>query len=490
MKDDEAEPKERKTEKSVTETKEESMKQLNNTEHPANEMTRNENNNESHQEEELDDTQPANRGQEYNIRRHDNEPVCNFNCQSINNNTVESFDYRKTKIDQQNRISVLKEGRHYQEAMKKENTLKRQFSIHAEHDYHEKFSEDKMKTGERVGEVDSNEQSTCDNSSVSVVNGSDNDWDTTTKDLSDGGLSRQLIAYQLTETDVIKQKSNDEKNDVKEGLPINYNDSNIDYRCFYNDSYNKNNYYNNERELDHFRGNEYYPNFRSKSDVMFNDKDIALMNEQQDFYQNSSEFNNNEIVNSFLAPQDMLVIRGFQNQDVHNKNIDEIIADTCKNDDEYPYSLSYQNGSSPNDEASSNSSQDEKINSKILNLSNMKYSHNPRVTSVLTSTNSEYSGNYEQLSERIPIITSSELQFERSPSPNGQLQSLDSPSMSRGQAVPGVRYENSVLHTSATTVLQSLNPLTTSAPSGGVLQTLSPQRDMTNSDCDTQVSFS
>lgn len=472
MKDGESEPDNTEGEKiKLNEKEEESMKQLNNSDTTTNEIVSNENINKNNQEEEPDDTEASNRGQEYNIRCHNNGVESNFNCQLINNNTIESFDYRKCKTDQQNRISVLKEGRHYQEAMKKEKTLKKQFSIHAEHDYHEKFSEDKIKMGERVGEVDSNEQSTCDNVTVSVVNGSETDWDTS-KDVLDGGLSKPLISYHVNETDVTKQKSNEDKIDAKDNtISINYND----YRYFYNDNY-KNNNYTQERDLENYQTAEYYP----KSDVMFN--------EQRDYsYQNSSEFNNNELVNNELRQSDemFLIQDSFQNTIMH-KNINQVIADTLKNEDESDYNyINFQNGSSPKDDGSSNSSQDEKLNSKILNLSHIKYTQNSR-SSVLTSTNPDYTGSYEQLNERNLIINSN---FGQSPSPNGQLQSLDSPPRSLnvissvGDA--GVRFENSELNSSSGTVLQCLNPMTTSAPSGSVLQTLSP-REM-NSDCDTQV---
>lgn len=449
------------------------MKLLNNSNCSAtNEIVANENVNKTNEEEESDDTGGPNRDEEYNVRCHDDGIESNFNCQLINNNTIESFDYRICRIDSQNRISYLK-GRHNQETMRKEKTLKKQFSIQAEHDYHEKISEEKIKMGERVGEVDSNEQSTCDNVTVSVVNGSDTDWDTS-KEVSDGGLSKPLISYQINECDVTKQKSDDEKIDAKDNISINYND----YRYFYSDNYK------NSRDLENYHTIEYY----AKSDVMFNEQ------QREYTYQNSSEFNNNEIVTNDLRQQSeemFLMQNSFQNSVMH-KDINQVIEDTLKTEDESHYNnyMNFQNGSSSKDDGSSDSSQDEKLNSKILNLSNIKYNPNSRVTSVLTSTNQEFSGSY--LNERIPIINSNELPFEQSPSPNGQLQSLDSPPVSRSLNVissvgdAGVRYENSNL-TSSSTVLQCLNPMTTSAPSGSVLQSLSPHREISNSDCDTQV---
>ncbi|KAL0281327.1 UNVERIFIED_CONTAM: hypothetical protein PYX00_002348 [Menopon gallinae] len=480
------------------------MKQLNSSDrNSTNEIAGNENIEKEYGEEESDETARANREPEFNIRCHNDQIQSNFNCQSVNNNGIESFDYRKMKTDQQNRISVLKEGRHYQEAMKKERTVKRQISVHADHDYHEKTATVKIKMEERVGEASSTEASACDNASISVANGSDADWEAG-KDVSDGDLSKQLISYQLNESDVTKQqKNNGEKSEAKDTAPINYDTIDNDSRYFYNEHYKNNNFYNNERDLDNYRVNDYYQNFRSKSDVMFNEKEISLINENREYeYQAPAEYNNNEIVSNYMRQsEEMFLIQdAFQSQAIH-KNIDQVIADTLKSDDENNYSyINYQNGPSPaKDEASSNSSQDEKLNPKILNLSHIKYGHSGRSTTVLTNS-AEYAGNFEQLNGgRMPIINSNEIQFEESPSPNGNLQSLDSPpATSQGQtALAGARLENSILHTWPSAVLQCANTLTSTASTitsnshgGSVLQSLSPPKEINNSDCDTQELYS
>lgn len=483
--------------------------------------------------EESDDTASTNPCQQFNIGCHDNGMGSTFNCQSINNNTIESFEYRKTKTDQQNRISVLKEAKtYYQDAMKKEKTLKRQFSIQAEHDYHGKYGGDERAVKRLEVEGTGDEEPQCEDQSV--ANGSHSDWESG-KDVSDGELSKHLISYQLSETEVGGKQQDSEEKIVENdnGGQINYNDAidGSDYRYFYNE--------NNYKTGSYCTG-EYYGSFRTaKGDVMFNEKDIALIHDHRGYnYQGGSvggnaEFaNGNEIV-SYLRQQDemFLIQDAFQNPVIH-KNIDQVIADTLKNDEDRPFAsyVNYHNGSSPKDDGSSNSSQEtEKIGSKILNLSHIKYSSS-RVSSVLsgteptdqgpqhpfeetpaermsmvgrvpnvltTKTPDHHTGAYEgSFNERISLLGSDELDFENSPSPNGELQSLDSPPTARNQSdlvtlastPSNGRFDSSSLHpVPSVSVMHCLNSLTTNTSTTSVLHTLSPQRDMENPECDNQV---
>ncbi|KAK6644674.1 hypothetical protein RUM43_000942 [Polyplax serrata] len=483
--------------------------------------------------EESDDTASTNPCQQFNIGCHDNGMGSTFNCQSINNNTIESFEYRKTKTDQQNRISVLKEAKtYYQDAMKKEKTLKRQFSIQAEHDYHGKYGGDERAVKRLEVEGTGDEEPQCEDQSV--ANGSHSDWESG-KDVSDGELSKHLISYQLSETEVGGKQQDSEEKIVENdnGGQINYNDAidGSDYRYFYNE--------NNYKTGSYCTG-EYYGSFRTaKGDVMFNEKDIALIHDHRGYnYQGGSvggnaEFaNGNEIV-SYLRQQDemFLIQDAFQNPVIH-KNIDQVIADTLKNDEDRPFAsyVNYHNGSSPKDDGSSNSSQEtEKIGSKILNLSHIKYSSS-RVSSVLsgteptdqgpqhpfeetpaermsmvgrvpnvltTKTPDHHTGAYEgSFNERISLLGSDELDFENSPSPNGELQSLDSPPTARNQSdlvtlastPSNGRFDSSSLHpVSSVSVMHCLNSLTTNTSTTSVLHTLSPQRDMENPECDNQA---
>ena len=508
----------------------------------------------NHEGEESDDSAPTNPCQQFNIGCHDNGMESDYNCQSINNNTIPSYEYRKTKTDQQNRISVVKEGKtYYQDAMKKEKTLKRQFSIQAEHDYHGKYGsggEEEGREGKRELEGDNSEEAPCDDNTSSVVaNGTHtSDWESS-KDVLDGELSKHLISYHLNVSEVGKQEDSESKIEDKdnEGTQINYNDAinNSDYRYFYNENnYKSGNYCNAEY---------YTTNFRTtKGDVMLNEKDIQLINDQKTYnYQDgggsvSAEFSNGNELVSYLRqqPDDMFLMQdAFQNQ-VMPKNIDQVIADTFKNDNRtFTGYVNYQNGSSPKDEASSEDSshETEKLESKILNLSHIKYSHssrasggvsgdsdhqssshiydNPltermfvlgRATSSLVvsskTTHENSSGNYEgPFSERISLLGTDELDFENSPSPNRDLQSLDSPPTSRSQGnilsltttttnstTPNVRFDNSSLHPSpspsSSSVMHCLNSLTNPS-STSVLQVLSPQRDLQNPDCDDQVNI-
>lgn len=482
----------------------------------------------SPEEEESDDPASTNPCHRFQLGCHDNGMGSDFNCQSINNNTIDSFECQKTKADQHNRISVVKEGKtYYQETMKKEKTLKRQFSIQAEHDYHGKFEGEGDGTSSKSMVEGSGKEGSCEEGSV--VNGSHAEWDS--GKVSDGELSKHLISFHINESEVKGKECDEDKIEVKDNTgQIDYSDAidNSDYRYFYNENSYKSGSYST---------GEYYASFRnSKGDVMFNEKDLNLINEHRGYNYHGSgsgnvEFaNGNEIV-SFLRQQDemFLIQDAFQNPAIH-KNIDQVIADTLKSDEDRPFGgyLQYHNGNSPKDEGSSNSSQEtEKINSKILNLSHIKYSHPGRISSVLVSTESNHrqSHGYDEpmserlnmlgrgvmksegqgtgtyagsLNERISLLGSDELDFEHSPSPNGELQSLDSPPVSRsqgemvsmvGNATSGGRFHNASLHSSSTaSVMHCLNSLTTnSSTTGGVLQGLSPQRDIGTTDCDEQV---
>lgn len=508
------------------------MKSRNGSRGSTNESMRSANMDKSCEGEESDDTASTNPCQQFNLGCHDNGMGSDFNCQSINNNTIESFEYRKTKTDQQNRISVLKEGKtYYQDAMKKEKTLKRQFSIQAEHDYHGKYGREvralKRSGDGNVEETPSDEQS--------VANGSHSDWESG-KEASDGELSKHLISYQINETEVGKRQDGEEKIEARDnGAQINYNDAidGSDYRYFYNE--------NNYKAGSYCTG-EYYGSFRTtKGDVMFNEKDMNLINDHRAYGYHgagsgNAEFGNGNEIVSYLKQQDemFLIQDAFQNPVIH-KNIDQVIADTLKNDEDRPFAgyVNYQNGSSPKDDGSSDSSQEpEKINSKILNLSHIKYSQSSRVSSVLATTESDHTSHaydsppvermslmgrvsnvltakstdhhaetYESsFSERMSLLESGDLDFEQSPSPNRELQSLDSPPTSRTQgdmvslttnASTSGRFDNSSLHpTSSVSVMHCLNSLTTNSTTTGVLQALSPSTDIANADCDEQVRYS